>query len=196
MCNWLHHFFPHPFPCEMYGVTTKRNRCVTGVRKTNLDVIRLMKIQLQLRTLLRGVAWSSQAVAVHEETLLNKSGPHDTVVLLQTTLHLGTIHCSIEAQLQSKTLRRHIQHERDFIKAPCRSPANTTHIEWKRMERSLGAGITMWSAPGNIKCSTPVRDLPHCRHLKHAFALYCRYSYNWAPVTGAYVSMETHIEQA
>ncbi len=56
MCNWLHHFFPHPFPCEMYGITTKRNRCVTGVRKTNLGMIRLMKIQLQLLTLLRGVS--------------------------------------------------------------------------------------------------------------------------------------------
>jgi hypothetical protein len=77
-----------------------------------------------------------------------------------------------------------------------RSPADTTHTEWKRMERCLGAGITMWSAPGNIKCSTPVSDLPHCRHLKHSFALDCRYSYNWAPVPGAYVSMETHMEQA
>ncbi len=56
----------------MYKVTTTRNRCVTGVRKTNLDMIRLMKIQLQLLTLVRGVAWSSQVVAVDEETILNK----------------------------------------------------------------------------------------------------------------------------
>jgi hypothetical protein len=70
-----------------------------------LDMIRLTKIQVQLLTLLRGVAWSSQAVAVDEEKILNKSGPHDTVVLLQTTLHLGIIHCSIEAQLQSETFR-------------------------------------------------------------------------------------------
>jgi hypothetical protein len=76
-------------------------------------MIRLMK----MLTLLRGVAWSSQAVAVDEETKLNKSGPHDTVVLLQTTLHLGTIHCSIEAELQSKTFRRHAPPERDFIKS-------------------------------------------------------------------------------
>jgi hypothetical protein len=78
------------------------------------------RYKLQLLTLLRSVAWSSQAVAVNEETILNKSGPHDTVVLLQTTLHLGTIHCSIKAQLQSKTFRQYTQHERDFLIAPCK----------------------------------------------------------------------------